>query len=194
MEERRAKRTRLQSLRDRLPFISQSALAAVLKFAAAEPVHEGVTRDELRNARNQIVAEQTPYGPLHQLIMMGETSVEFQHPAAMLYHVCKTSTSFSDLLDRVHTATPCAVNRPWRLVLYMDEITPGNQLAHKHARKMWASYWSILEFGSAILCDEARPAPETMHRIICGRLASKIVDMVVVVVVIIVVYRQVVVL
>ena len=42
---------------------------------------------------------------------------------------------------------PNTPDTPWRLVLYSDEITPGNQVAHKNPRKTWAIYYSFLEFG-----------------------------------------------
>ena len=48
---------------------------------------------------------------------------------------------------------------PWSLILYADEILPGNQLAYKNKRKMWGIYWTILNLGSAALSDE-----ELLHK------------------------------
>ena len=50
-----------------------------------------------------------------------------------------------------HPSSPAS---KWSLVLYCDEVSPGNQLAYKHERKAWAIYWSFAEFGSH-LCQEA---------------------------------------
>ena len=47
-----------------------------------------------------------------------------------------------------------ALLEPWRLVLYADEILPGNQLVYTSGRKLWGFYWSVLEWGSAALADE----------------------------------------
>ena len=33
-------------------------------------------------------------------------------------------------------------------------MSPGNQLAHRNARKSWAIYWSLLQFGLPVLSDE----------------------------------------
>ena len=49
---------------------------------------------------------------------------------------------------------PNTFDNPWRLVVYSDEITPGNQVAHKNPRKTWAIYYSFLEFGSLLGSEE----------------------------------------
>jgi hypothetical protein len=49
---------------------------------------------------------------------------------------------------------PPSVEKPWRLVLYADEVVPGNQLSHDNRRKVWVVYYSFLEFGSAALARE----------------------------------------
>ncbi len=80
--------------------------------------------------------------------------LEVQHPLAMLYHCCALSNSFSKFIGQVAAARPPTIDKPWRLILYTDEVLPGNQLGYKSARKFWAVYWSILEFGSSVLSDE----------------------------------------
>ena len=80
--------------------------------------------------------------------------MEVAHPAAMLYHASGTSTSFANLLRRTAATKPPSVTSPWTLILYADEITPGNQLSHQNDRKVWGVYWSILEFGSAAPAKE----------------------------------------
>ena len=55
----------------RLPFVSQSALAALLKIAKTEKLPDVTTRDGLRQARNDFVNVQTPFGRLHQVIDVG---------------------------------------------------------------------------------------------------------------------------
>ena len=71
-----------------------------------------------------------------------------------MYQACAVSEDLAKLVKRVHTRHPSSIAAPWRLLLYCDEIVPGNQLAYKSERKFWAWYWSILEFGSAALADE----------------------------------------
>ena len=159
MDSRPTKIAKLQSLRAKLPFMSQSALSAVLQVAAQEPLPIGASRADVRAARNAIASQRTPYGTVHQTIELesikgGTISFEIQHPLSMLYHAASVSESLSKLLLRVSTSTPSSPSQPWKLALYTDEILPGSQLAYKNTRKMWGVYWSILDWGSAVLADE----------------------------------------
>lgn len=170
MEDRPAKMRRLQQVRASLPPMSSRALAAVMAAAAKEQLPVA-GRTEMRRARNAIADEQTPAGRLHERIRVplargGDLELEIQNPLAMLYKVCSVSASLAGLVRRVAAATPPTPELPWRMVLYTDEILPGNQLGYKSARKMWAVYWSILDWGSAALSDE-EPAPMQLR---CTRM------------------------
>ena len=90
MEGRPAKLARLQALRDRLPYISQSALASVLKIAQNEPLPTG-SRNDIKDARDTTARASTPYGNVCQPVKLktktgADMVVELQHPFAMLYH------------------------------------------------------------------------------------------------------------
>ncbi len=167
MEGRPLKLARLQSLRSKLPFISQSALAQVLKEAERAPLPTTCRRADIRDARNAVVKLATPYGPVHQHVTFdgasGPITSEIQHTFAILYHSCRSSKPMSGSIRKLATATPSSIHAPWNIILYTDEVLPGNQLAYRSSRKMWAIYWSILEFGSAVLSDEA-PSQFTTHR------------------------------
>ena len=158
MEGRPAKLARLQTLRDALPFISQSALAAILKISQREQLPSG-TRKDIRHARDTVALQATPYGPISQVINLSPAGgadfhAEIQHPFAMLYYCCSTSSALSGLVKRcVQKQQPTLAN-PWRIIFYTDEITPGNPMGYKNLRKLWAIYWSILEFGPEVLSDE----------------------------------------
>ncbi len=158
MQGRPRKIAKLQSLRARLPYISASALSALLRAVAEDldALPPATSRADIRSARDTSVAEVTLYGPIHQHSELatnagGVLSVEVQHPLAMLCKMCAASTCFSELIMRCSDSTPA---EPLEIILYMDEILPGNQLAYKSARKFWACYWSLLNFGSAALADE----------------------------------------
>ena len=159
MSDRPAKLARLQNLRDRLPFISQSALCSLLKLAHEEELPEIHNRKALREARDAKSHAPTPYGTVCQIVqLLGEDGthipVEVQHPFAMLHQACLTSKPLSGLMKRCIEQHPPSLAKPWSLVLYTDEITPGNQLAYKSHRKFWAIYWSVLEWGPQVLSDE----------------------------------------
>jgi hypothetical protein len=167
MEGRPLKLARLQSLRSRLPFISQTALAQVLKEAERTPLPTTCRRADIRDARNAAVKLVTPYGQVHQQVTFdgadGPITSEIQHPFAILYHSCLSSKPMSDLIRRLAAASPPSIHAPWNIILYTDEVLPGNQLAYRSSRKMWAIYWSVLEFGSAVLSDEAPQAHSPTH-------------------------------
>ena len=159
MAEPPRKLARLQKFRSKLPFVSHRALVAILKAAAAEPLPELGSRRDIGRARDEVVRTETPYGPLHQTIAVeltagGELTLEIQHPVAMLYQACATSKSFSRLVERTFAATPSSIAEPWGIILYADEILPGNQLGYKSARKMWGWYWTVLQFGPGAHADE----------------------------------------
>lgn len=157
--DRPQKLARVQALRDNLPYVSHVALAAVLAEASREPLPTSVGRRQIREARDATTNHPTPYGPVHQVVHLetadGEPfACEMQHPFAMLYHSCARSRALSDLMKSVAARRPSTLASPWQLILYTDEVLPGNQLAYKHERKAWIVYWSILQFGMHVLCDE----------------------------------------
>jgi hypothetical protein len=49
---------------------------------------------------------------------------------------------------------PNDIKHPWTIILYNDEITPGNALKHHNQRKVQAYYWSFREFGMEALTSE----------------------------------------
>ena len=158
MADNPPKRARLQRLRDKLPFISQSALVAVLKVAADEGLPAAVSRSTIARSRDEITTAATPYGNIHHTITIGDQNFEVQNPFAMLYHVAKSSPYVSSVVAAATSVRQPTLPSPYHLILYADEITPGNQLAYKGDRKFWAFYWTIAEFGSARLADEVTVA------------------------------------
>ena len=57
-----------------------------------------------------------------------------------------TCVEFSNYVEGLHLDNPSSEARPWRLILYSDEVTPGNQLKVDNKRKIQAIYWSLHEF------------------------------------------------
>ena len=151
----------VMDLRAAIPFVSQTALAAVCKYAATKEMPEVTNRKKLRKCRDATVQTITPYGPLHsRLQITDEIHVEIQHPFAMLHYVCRHSESFSKMVGRALAEYP-PTRRPWQLILYGDEVSPGNQLAYTHKRKTWAIYWSFVEFGPHLSQEDRRTPTHT---------------------------------
>ena len=151
--ERAAKLRRICALRASLPFISQRALADLLRVAAEDGLPDPCGRSCIREARNEIAHSRTPYGPLHQVVELAEdVELEVCHPAAMLWYTSRLP-ALAPLLKR---ARDTAGTGPMHICLYGDEVLPGNQLSHKASRKQWCWYWTVLEFGPTALCHEDR--------------------------------------
>ena len=75
-------------------------------------------------------------------------------PLALLWKSVKDCKSFSTMFMNRLAASPPSPEAPWRLVLYSDEVVPGNPLATDNRRKVWVVYFSFLELGPAVLCHE----------------------------------------
>ena len=145
------KARRIDQLRRKLPFLSQSALAAVSRELDSENtgLHD---RKSIRNARDSIVTETTPYGPI--LHFLPEIEQQIANPFAMVWSLTKQCPGFASLMQKTLAANPPSLERPWHMVLYSDEVVPGNQLSNHNARKVWVLYYSFKEFGEAALCME----------------------------------------
>ena len=51
---------------------------------------------------------------------------------------CLRVPAFRDMFMQALAKHPCSFQRPWSLVLYIDEITPGNVLRPDNTRKVTA--------------------------------------------------------
>ena len=57
--------------------------------------------------------------------------------------------SFHQLLASKRNQNPSSTSKPWSLVVYLDELVPGNVLGRAE-RKSWAWYASFLQFGQRL--------------------------------------------
>ena len=76
------------------------------------------------------------------------------HPGAMLSWMADRSSAFARRLIELHQDEPSSPERPWRILLYADEIGVGNLLRVDNTRKTWAIYWGVLELGPQTLSHE----------------------------------------
>ena len=150
---KRAKLFDLDYFRRRLPQVSQSALSGLIRLVRDEGLPElGDNRGDFKDARDAIVSAPTEYGPMLQTVRLlmksGEYAVyEVIHPLAFLWTAAGQPGGFSDYLRCKIRDNPPTAARPWRILLYTDEITPGNQVGYHNKRKVHALYWSLNAFG-----------------------------------------------
>ena len=101
------------------------------------------SRKDSRDAGNLIVGDTTIYGPMMQHITCtGEDVKTSIFPPLVLLASLATAIRdcppFAKLLRLRLTERPSTPESPWTIVIYSDEVTPGNALALMHARKLQA--------------------------------------------------------
>ena len=80
--------------------------------------------------------------------------VPVAHPFALLWTSVDGSPKLKALLLERLAVHPSSLESPWHLVLYSDEVTPGNVLAFMNVRKFQAVYFSFFELGATALSHE----------------------------------------
>ena len=188
MGDRAAKLRKLNDFRRRLPHCSASSLSAIMLDVRENGLPEcGVSRTRLREARDLQNSEPTPFGPILQTAVVidkhdVEQNLTIAHPLALLWTASSDSNSFSAFLQQKLKDHPPSFEKPWNLVLYSDEVTPGNPLATLNKRKFHAIYWSFLEFGvNALSREEGWFCVTTEYSVLVAALHAGLSQVVVVV-------------
>ena len=111
-----------------------------------------VTRDSLRGAWEDVY---TQVGRQVKLQVgcksMDWPIVSFKRALQLLVH---SSPHFKQLLAEAFRRQPCSQADPWSVVLYGDEIVPGNVLRPENRRKLMCWYASIKQLGPKCLQHE----------------------------------------
>lgn len=144
----------------RRSFMSQNALSEVLtKVRESGEVPSHTSKSTVKRRKEEACAVETPYGSLIQSFQAEMTDgskleLPFCHPAAILHHVSNVSSRVQHLLTKVAESHSNSLAHPWTLALYFDEVSPGNQLKINNKRKLWAIYFSVMQFGGYELSQE----------------------------------------
>ena len=157
-DNRAAKLRRLDDFRRSVPYVSASAMAAILKLAKQD-MPELDNRMSMQEARDVRVSENTPYGTLMMIMQIvsitsAMMNMNVVNVFAQLWVATKECAGFATMIAARLVTTPSTYERPWRFIIYADEVVPGNQLSFHNMRKCWVIYWSFMEFGEATLCNE----------------------------------------
>ena len=134
---------------------TKTALAKILRTLHSRGVlGEGIGEGSERAVRGRIrqdvestASQMTPFGRLIRTMPSGYDGmpeIEYVDPCALLWTVTNMSNSFWSLLNRPGQT-------PFRLVLYIDEICPGNPLRPQPTRLCQCIYWSFADLPSNIL-------------------------------------------
>jgi hypothetical protein len=161
--ERPAKLARLEKFRRGKPRCSASALDAILHDVATNGLPPMTDRKSFREARNQVMQSATPYGPILQYITVIDKTdtpqvIPIADPFASLWYFVKEcseeNAGFKRILKQKLLEKPPTIDQPWNIIMYSDEVTPGNVLSIMNKRRFHAIYWSFMEFGSNALARE----------------------------------------
>jgi hypothetical protein len=145
-----------------MPYMSNSAFSAMLTEFKKRPPSDTLcsSRRKIREAREFLLEQQGPYGTLHKRVELRKRNgssffLDAVCPFAMLALAVATCGPFAELFSRTAVAHPPSLLAPWGVVLYADEVTPGNPLKGNNLRKQYAIYWSFAQFGLAVLSHES---------------------------------------
>ena len=91
----------------------------------------------------------TPYGNVVQQMALPLAKLplwDYVHPMALLYYLALISTAFGSMMEESVT-----LGVPMRVIIYIDEICPGNPLRPEKARTLQAIYWCLADWPQWIL-------------------------------------------
>ena len=151
-KRRRFRLTHANEVKRQLPHMSANAFAQVVKFAKENGLSQVSSRRSDLPAGRDLSLEATPFGEtLVEVELFGtppyaNVKADMVHPLSYTWLAYKKGGGFYSALNKALLENPCTLEKPWRLVLYSDEVVPGNQLTVQNARKVWVIYLSFLEF------------------------------------------------
>ena len=147
----------------RSSFLTQTALSRVIKEVKARGVPTADSRQSIKRGRDKEIDIKTPYGQVlifEELDLIPEKGkpstykFPFVNPLAYMYYVLGSCAAFATFFKGVLQQQKSAVHNPWRLVVYADEISPGNVLKGQNGRKVQCCYYSLSEYGVGHLSCE----------------------------------------
>ena len=106
-------------------------------------------RQRLDTAQRSHSIAKTPYGTVLQSMPLPLKALphwEFIHPLALLHYLSTLSVAFGNIMERCGTP-----GRSFRLILYIDEICPGNPLRPEKSRTLQAIYWALADWPQWLL-------------------------------------------
>ena len=104
-------------------------------------------RDACEGIEHTAASATTPYGNVIVTLQVNGVDIEIANPFAYLHLLCETH------IDLFNVVCPGGVNTHRRLLLYIDEVRPGNPLRPDKARQTQCVYWTFSDFPDKLLVD-----------------------------------------
>ena len=135
-------------------YASASAVSSILKKAKEDGIPDGLSTFAERYQRRAKAYQSTNFGPLVQDVTLeaddgSEIKLPVQHPLAMIEVICREIAWFATWFLAILRNN----GNKLKLMLYSDEVTPGNAVQHNNLRKTQCVYWNFEESGAAMVCE-----------------------------------------
>lgn len=145
--------------------VTDSALASILKRLQEVPdlLEGGISRAAINRATLDVMVQ---VGCSDTLPGCDGETIEWEYadPRRTIALLARQCESFSSAIARRRQITPNSFDAPWHIVLYTDEVTPGDAFAMQNKRRAYCFSLSFKEFGPELLCQQAAWVPFAMIR------------------------------
>jgi hypothetical protein len=145
-----AKRRRLQDLIG-IGGVSDNALTDILGKLRQTPIEGPVCRQACNRAAQDSIRDSVESDDL-PLVDGGSFSWKYLSPQRLLRKYIDRSPALASEFRQALRTHPNTCETPWSMILYFDEVTPGNVLRPDNKRKIMAVYMSFKELGVQRLC------------------------------------------
>lgn len=129
---------------------TKTALAnTLMKLKKQGLLEAGATRRELRDAAEHHAKQNTPYGKVVQKVELGLPNLKYLdvvNPFAFLAYVTSISSAFAAMMKDC-----CRPGVPLRLVIFADEMNPGNPFRPEKGRLLQCVYWAFVDWPAHVL-------------------------------------------
>ena len=155
-------------------YVTQSAMVAVLKAVRDHGLPERISRQTLKRTRQQELPKDTALGDLWRTIELelqdgSSLSLPVVSPLPLLQVCVSRSPQFGQFLAEKLGANDNEKDPQLQVLLYCDEVVPGNVLKGNNQRKLVSFYCSVGQYGASISREDL-----WMH--ICAVRSSRLKD------------------
>ena len=149
--DRECKRRRAVDALGSVRSVNRSVVLSVLRVF--EPDSD-LTRRDLDQSTRSLGADLTREISLPRVNAVGAANLAIARVQEVLPYTLIHCPGFRNAFASALARHPNSREHPWRLILYMDEITPGNPLHLESHKKVTAIYSSFLELADALRYEE----------------------------------------
>ncbi|CAJ1425165.1 unnamed protein product [Effrenium voratum] len=164
----------------RRSYVTQSAMVAVLKAVRDHGLPERISRQTLKRTRQQELPKDTALGDLWRTIeleLQDGSSLSLPVSPLPLLQVCVSrSPQFGQFLAEKLGANDNEKDPQLQVLLYCDEVVPGNVLKGNNQRKLVSFYWSVGQYGASISREDLWMHICERRRMVFGRITMVVAD------------------